>query len=273
LRKNTITRIDALVSKKRRLLELLQEKRLAIISHGVTRGLDPTVQMRDSGIYWLGHVPAHWEVKRLRFAMDKIEQGWSPQCYNYEAQKDEWGVLKVGCVNGSSFDPFENKLLPTELEPRTQYEIRTGDILMSRANTKQLLGSAAIVNWVRSKLLLCDKLYRLIVSGRINRQFAVLTMRSQPARFQFERAATGTSGSMQNIGQDTIKDLIITLPPLSEQEAIVSAVLAQSDKLKSIEEKINSAVDHLTEYRSALITNAVTGKIDLTELANREAAA
>ena len=90
---------------------------------------------KPSGVEWLGDVPAHWEVKRLKFALEGIEQGWSPQCENQPADEGEWGVLKVGCVNGNEFDPFENKRLPDDLAPISKYEIRTGDILMSRANT------------------------------------------------------------------------------------------------------------------------------------------
>jgi type I restriction enzyme S subunit len=264
--------IDALIDRKRRLLDLIEEKRLAIITHAVTKGLNADAPMKDSGIDWLGLVPKHWEVMRLRFVMARIEQGWSPQCNNYGADDDEWGVLKVGCVNGSSFDHCENKALPEDLEPRPQYEIGAGDILMSRANTKQLLGSVAIVNSVRPKLLLCDKLYRLIVSDLIDRQFAVLALRSHAARFQYERSATGTSGSMQNIGQDTIKDVVIGLPPLPEQADIARSILAQSQKLTLAGFSIAASIKRHLEYRSALITNAVTGKIDVRYEAEKGAA-
>ena len=101
----------------------------------------------------MGEVPGHWDVKRLRFVLRGIEQGWSPQCESFPAEADEWGVLKAGCVNGPQLDETENKRLPDHLGPATEYEIRAGDVLMSRANTTELLGSAVHVTQVRPKLL------------------------------------------------------------------------------------------------------------------------
>ena len=217
---------------------------------------------KDSGVEWIGRIPADWEMKRLRFVMNKIEQGWSPLCDNQQAGDDEWGVLKVGCVNGASFDPSQNKALPSELEPRAQYEIRSGDILMSRANTKELLGSAAIVKDARPRLLLCDKLYRLIVSEHIDREYAIFAMRTHLARFQYERAATGASGSMQNIGQDTIKDLLIALPPVPEQRLIVNFLGRETARIDALVGKKRRLLELLEEKRLAVITHAVTKGLD-----------
>ncbi|MFN8981024.1 MAG: restriction endonuclease subunit S, partial [Alphaproteobacteria bacterium] len=111
-------KIDALVAEQERLIALLKEKRQAVISQAVTKGLNPNAPMKDSGIEWLGQVPAHWEVKRVKHITRSIEQGWSPQCDGFPVSSDsEWGVLKVGCVNGGRFNPEENKSLPAELTP------------------------------------------------------------------------------------------------------------------------------------------------------------
>ena len=139
------TQIDSLIEKKQALIEKLSEKRTAMITRAVTKGLDESVPMKDSGVDWLGAVPKHWEILRLRFVIKSIEQGWSPQCYNYPADDEQWGVMKVGCVNGNRFDASDNKALPEDMEPKTEYELRPGDILISRANTKDLLGSAALI--------------------------------------------------------------------------------------------------------------------------------
>jgi len=96
-------RIDALVAKKERLIELLQEKRTALITRAVTKGLDPNVPMKDSGVEWLGEIPAHWEIKRIRHVVSRIEQGWSPECENREADDDEWGVLRGRAEISSHF--------------------------------------------------------------------------------------------------------------------------------------------------------------------------
>jgi len=256
-------RIDELVAAKRRLVGLLAEQRTALISHAVTKGLDPAAHMKPSGIGWLGDVPRHWEVKRLRFSLRSIEQGWSPQC---EARliegDDEWGVLKVGCVNGTVFDDSEHKALPADLDPLPEFEIKPGDVLMSRANTRQLLGSSAFVHAVRPRLLLCDKLYRIRTDPKqIDPRFLVLAFRGYACRFQFEREADGASGSMKNIGQDTIKNVWMLLPPLGEQRAIVAHLDAVGASLDSLTAAAGTAITCLTEYRQALVSDMVTGQI------------
>jgi len=258
-----ITQIDALIGKQKSLLNKLAEKRTVLISHAVTKGLDPSVSMKDSEEEWLGKIPEHWTMTRLRFVTTCIEQGWSPQCNNQPASEEQWGVLKVGCVNGESFDENENKSLPEHFEPKLRYEVKSGDILVSRANTKALLGSAAIVKNVRPKLLICDKLYRIKSNLLIEPEYLVRFMRSTIARYQYERNATGTSGSMQNIGQDTLKNLPIPLPPKDEQVAILKDLERKLEKITVAEEKVTSVIEKLTEYRTSIITNAVTGKIDV----------
>ncbi len=260
-------KIDALVAKKERLIELLQEKRAALISHAVTKGLDPTVPMKDSGVEWLGEIPAHWEVKRLKFSLKCVEQGWSPSCLNRTADPEEWGVLKVGCVNGTEFNPEEHKALPVDLSPMPELEIMPGDILMSRANTRELLGSVAVVEAIRHKLLLCDKLYRLkIMDQAVNRRFLVLALNSAISRFQLERDATGASGSMQNIAQDTVRNTLLPFPPVREQETIARALDRETAKLDALIAKVREGIEKLKEYRTALISAAVTGKIDVRAL-------
>lgn len=266
-------KIDTLVAKKRELIAKLKEQRSALISRTVTRGLppeaaqaaglDPNPPMKDSGVAWLGEVPKHWSGTRLRFATRGIEQGWSPSCDNQLADEDQWGVLKVGCVNGAFFDEAEHKALPIEIAPLTRYEIRTGDILMSRANTMDLLGSAALVGSVRGKLLLCDKLYRLRLREELVEDFLIYFLQAHQSRFQLEREATGTSGSMQNIGQDTIKNLRFFLPPATEQRAIVNYLVDAGQRIGQTMNLCGEAITRLTEYRAALITAAVTGQVDV----------
>ena len=259
--------IDALIAKKQALMDKLKEKRLAVITQAVTKGLNSAAPMRDSGIAWLGNVPAHWEVKRLRFATGRIEQGWSPQCDNQPADEDAWGVMKVGCVNGDEFDALENKALPLDLQPLEEYELHPREILISRANTKELLGSAAIVpDDVRPKLLLCDKLFRLRPATGVNEEFLTCYLRTPAARYQYERDATGSSGSMQNIGQGTLKNLVVVLPPIDEQKLITQHIRSEVGKLDALMQRTESAIAHLTEYRTALITAATTGQIDVRHI-------
>ncbi|MFI5397521.1 MAG: restriction endonuclease subunit S [Candidatus Binatia bacterium] len=209
-------------------------------------------------------MPEHWEVSRLKFYLTRIEQGWSPQCENLPADDGEWGVLKVGAVNSGRFDPSENKRLPDNESPLAEYEIRRGDFLISRANTRELLGSAALVRDVRPKLLLCDKLYRLTVKQtELTSEFLLHFLRSVPGHFEFERGATGASDSMQNISQSVVQNLWLAIPPLPEQRAITDYLDRETAKIDRMVTKVEEAIDRLQEYRTALITAAVTGKIDV----------
>ena len=260
-------RIDGLVERLKRLITLLTEKRQAVISHAVTKGLDPSASMKDSGIDWLGEVPAHWEVKRLKHVMPRIEQGWSPDCEARIKEDAEWGVLKAGCVNGWSFAENEHKALPGDMEPRTALEVKSGDLLMSRANTRDLVGSVALVGEVQERLLLCDKLYRLRIDERlIEPAFALFVLRSRVARVQYEVDATGASGSMQNIGQDTVQNLVLTLPPLEEQVQIARYLETERAAADRAKEALTSIIQRTKERRAALISAAVTGQIPLPEM-------
>lgn len=257
-------RLDALLAAKERVLGLLAEKRRALITRTVTRGLDAHAPLRDSGISWLGAIPVHWRVERLKFHLHGIEQGWSPICDNVPAASEEWGVLKAGCVNGWEFDPNQNKRLPDDTAPRLQYEVCGGDVVLSRANTTSLLGSAVLVAEVRPRLLLCDKLYRLDVNDdTLNRQYLVSFLRTAAGRHEFERDATGTSNSMQNIGQDSVRNLWLPVPPIDEQCVIADYIRTASVKLEAIGAATDSTVRLLKERRAAVIAAAVTGQIDV----------
>lgn len=265
-------KIDALIAEQQRLVELLAEKRRAVISHAVTQGLPSTssgrgsnVPLKDSGIAWLGEVPAHWEVKRIKRLIHSIEQGWSPQCEGFPVEtSDEWGVLKVGCVNGGRFNPAENKTLPDNLEPIATLGIEKNDVLISRANSRELVGSAAVAQENYPRLMLCDKLYRLkMVVDLCLPEFLVFYLGIGMTRSQIELAASGASSSMLNIAQSTILELEIALPNLEEQLTITTFLeraIAQFDILTA---EANRAIILLQERRSALISAAVTGKIDV----------
>ncbi|MEJ8673097.1 restriction endonuclease subunit S [Chromobacterium amazonense] len=258
-------KIDALITEQEKLIALLAEKRQAVISHAVTKGLNPVAPMKDSGIAWLGEVPAHWEVARIKKAVATIGQGWSPLCESYPVESaDEWGVLKVGCVNGGTFTPEENKKLPEEFSPEPLLAIRKDDLLISRANTRELVGSAAVAEQNYPNLLLCDKLYRLRVKANsLLPQFIALFLASNRGRGQIELAASGASSSMLNIGQAVILDLPIPYPSENEQRQICLHVKNATAKLDMLRDEAGAAISLLKERRAALISAAVTGKIDV----------
>jgi type I restriction enzyme S subunit len=259
-------RIDALVEKQKRLLDLLDEKRQAFITRAVTEGLDSTVATKNTEVEWLDEIPEHWEFVRLKFLLYEIEQGWSPQCEDRPTGPDEWGVLKAGCMNNMDFKPEEHKRLPDDLNPRQELEIEQGDVLMSRANTRELVGSCGRVDERVSKLLLCDKLYRLdLRESAYNSDFFVYVANSDPSRKQIEIDASGASSSMVNISQDFVKEMYVPLPPQDEQEEITQYLDEKLARIHTLKTTVQTGIDLLSEKRQALITAAVTGQIDVTE--------
>lgn len=263
-----VAKLDALVAEQRRLIALLAEKRQAVISHAVTRGLNPTAPLKPSGIDWLGDIPEGWEVVRLRRVIRRIEQGFSPECFSYPASEGEWGVLKTGCVNRGVYNEIKNKALPPEVEPRQEAEVNVGDVLMSRASgSPELIGSVALVEATQGRIMLSDKIFRLRLNGLALPRFLVWAMGSTNMRAQIVNAISGGEGMANNLPQSDIKDFWFALPPHHEQEQIVSylgAALARSDSLTAA---ASSAIDLLAERRAALISAAVTGKIDVRDLA------
>src|ERR1022692_2515510 len=261
-------RVGRYIRAKQRLIKLLDEQKQAVVHHAVTHGLNPNVRRKPSGTKWLEDVPEHWEIIRLKYLITSIEQGWSPQCDAQPAGLDEWGVLKVGCVNRDYFDATQNKKLPVTLSPVPALEVCNGDILVSRANTRELLGLATVVQDVRPRLLLCDKLFRF--RPRMQRacdQFLVALLRDKSCREQIETSTNGASDSMQNIGQGVIKNLWIAMPPLAEQCQIVEAIEKETSSLTGAAIRARREIELLREYRTSVITDVVTGKLDVREAA------
>ena len=256
--------VDAAIAKKERLIGLLHEQMDIVINQLVRVGLNPAASLKDSCTPWLGPIPSHWRPSRLKFLFSGMEQGWSPQCFNFEAPEGTWGVLKVGCVNGAVFNERENKQLPPSERPTPALQVRVGDILISRANSLELVGSAAFVNQCKGKLLLCDKLYRVHArEDQVLSEYLVLMLRTKTARQWIENGANGASPSMQNIGQDVIKNLLVAVPPLDEQRQILAQVESAREKIGLLENRTKSEIGAMAEMRRILISDAVVGKIKI----------
>lgn len=254
--------IDALIAGKERLLASVQEYEKARYSQLIAQGVGPH-RMLKTGREFVPLAPEGWRVCSFKRALIGLNQGWSPQCENRPAEENEWGVLKVGCVNTNSFNASENKALPRDLAPDLSCVLRKGDVLVSRANTRELVGMAALVEDAYPNLLLCDKLYRLnLRPDWIIPEFAVLLLCSAIARLQIELGASGASSSMQNISQDVLRELVVAIPPIKEQEEIVTRAREIRNASNVLVNHIGKHIDRLREYRSSLISAAVTGQID-----------
>lgn len=153
-----------------------------------------------------------------------LQNGWSPKCLGRPANADEWGILKLGAVSFGEFDETANKALPPHLKPQPDYEVKSGDVLISRANITQYVGACAFVSATRPRLIICDKIFRVLFKEKspIDVRFTSEVLRIRLVRQQIENSLTGTSPTMKNISKPSLLNLRFPLPPLAEQKQIVN---------------------------------------------------
>ncbi len=252
--------IDALISKKKALLNKLAEKRTALISHAVTKGLDPSVAMKDSGVAWLGEVPVHWTIMRARYASTFVtsgSRGWA------EYYSDSGSVfLRITNISRDSVDLLLHdiqRVLPPESSEGERTATQSGDVLVSITAD---LGSVAVIPNGFESAYVSQHLALVRPNGdRIFGRWMAYQFFS--ASGQAQLTGSGYGGTKIQLGLGDVKDIWLALPPTGEQEEICTWIGAEVEKLKRQSDSIHDVILRLREYRSALITNAVTGKIDV----------
>ena len=261
-----ISEINNLISKKQDLLELLAEKRSALITHAVTKGINPDTPMKPSGIDWLGDIPEHWEIAPMWTSILKLESGVSVNAMDSPANKDELGILKTSCVYTGSFDPSENKVVYDAVEAeRLSCAVRGGEIIISRMNTPDLVGAAGVIDKDYPNLFLPDRLWQTYFdcSSKASSKFIYLYLNCSLYRAIIASIATGSSGSMQNISKSDLLKIKLAIPPKHEQSAIVEYVSLQTAEIDRSKQLVVKAIEVLSEYRSAIITKAVIGELEV----------
>lgn len=260
-------RIDALIAKKKALLEKLAEKRTALISHAVTKGLDPKAPMRDSGIDWLGEIPAHWEVKKLKYFASN-ENGIGIQIGPFggmlkDLTYDDDGEFKVyGQENTLSGDFYKGRrwITKTQFELLSNYQALPGDILFTR---KGSIGGCTILPQGIQKGIIDSDTIRLRINSAVMVPLFLLYAFKFSTYFHAQVQRIKRGAILSGLNTATIANLIVIAPPPSEQNEITDFFEQETMVLDLLMKKNESAVARLQEYRSALITNAVTGKIDV----------
>jgi type I restriction enzyme S subunit len=252
-------KIDALIAKKERLIELLQEKRTALITQAVTKGLDPNVPMKDSGIKWLGKIPAHWEVMKTKYAAG-LRSGHTPSRQHPEYWENctiPWfGLADVWQIRSGRREyvsETSEKISALGLANSAACLLPKGTVILSRTAS---VGFSAImdtpmattqdyVNWVCGESLVPE--FLLYVFRAMTREFERLMMGS----------------THQTIYMPDVARFICPIPPIEEQGKIVAYIREQLQKINELAAKVHAAIDYLKEYRTALISTVVTGKIDV----------
>jgi type I restriction enzyme, S subunit len=261
-------RLERAIRAKRKVIALLTEQKQVIIHRAVTKGLDTSVKLKPTGISWLGDIPTHWEVRRLRTMVRRIDQGVSPLAVGFLADGDSWGVLKSGCVNRGVFRETEHKRLATDFAIDPAIAVSVGDVLISRAcGSPSLVGSVGRVKSLRYRLILSDKTFRASFTGSVNPDFMVYAMNCRYYRHQVEQAISGAEGMANNLPLSSLKDFRFALPPMVEASAIANHIDAETSAIDRRVERLEAEIQLLREYRTRLIAEVVTGRLDVRNAA------
>jgi restriction endonuclease S subunit len=219
------------------LLKKIKAEKAQLIKEKKIKTEKPSPKINNNKIPFKS--PKTWEWCRFQDLYNSIEAGKSPKCLPYPADKDQWGVIKISAISWGNFQENENKMLPLNLIPFVDKEIKAGDFILTRANTRELIARSVIVGKnVRDKLLLNDKTLRINVSKFVNKGFLNLSNISPFARDYYSKAASGTSDSMKNISRLEISLMLVPLPPIDEQIEIVKKINLLLANCENLEHEI-----------------------------------
>jgi len=195
--------------------------------------------------------------------INELGQGWSPKCHNEPSNNnEEWGVIKTTAIQAGYFNEQENKKLPANLEPRVKHELKTGDILITRAGPRVRVGICCLVKKVRPRLINCDKAYRIrLKENLIAPQFFEYTLNSPKYIRVMENIKTGINDSGVNLTQNRFLDLEIPLPPLPEQQIIVQEIETRLSVCDKIEQDIETNLEKAEALRQSILKKAFEGKL------------
>ena len=251
-------KIDALIEKQQRLIELLKEKRQAVISCAVTKGLNPNAPMKDSGVEWLGEVPAHWEVATARRFLLEHKQGY----YSTEDYVDD-GVKLLRITDLRDLGEIDSSNSPRvkRTDALKIFLLRKGDVVFARTGGA---GSFGVIPDQHEDLAYASYLIRFrFAHTYISYHYLRFMLASD--NFQLAVKENIHGGVNQNLHAEDIKNTFIAVPPIEEQEQISTYLSRQSAKYSHLIAKAESTVELMQERRSALISAAVTGKIDVRD--------
>jgi type I restriction enzyme, S subunit len=252
------SQIDALIAKKQELLEKLKEKRLAVITRAVTKGLNPDAPMRDSGISWLGEVPKHWEVKKLKFVGDSII-GLTYDPNDISDGQSGILVLRANNIQDGKLVPNDAVYVDTEIHNKLRL-IKEDILICSRNGSRHLIGKCGLVtdDFVGCTFGAFNTVFRSQANGYI---YYVLNS----SLFEFQSGSYLTS-TINQLTIGTLNSFLVPLPPPTEQTQIVESLKVAGNRFEKMITHVQAAIARLTEYRTAVITAATTGKIDVREV-------
>lgn len=255
------SKVNRLINAKRRLIELLNEQKQAIIHQAVTRGLDPTVPLKPSGIEWLGDVPEHWEVVRFK---NRVGFQEGPGIMAADFRDSGVPLLRISCVKSAEVTLQGCNYLDesTVAKRWNHFRVRAGDYLLSASASS---GEVSMVTDVAEGSIPYTGLIRLWARrDSTDIRFVAVYVSSHPFQGQINAAKSGVG--IEHFGPTHLKRMWMTLPPKSEQEAIVKWLDQELEPLASAVQKAHAEIDLIREYRTRLVADVVTGQLDVRHL-------
>jgi len=257
------TKISTLIAKKERLIELLQEKRAALISHAVTKGLDPTVPMKDSGVEWLGEIPAYWEVKRLKFVADVLN-GVTKGRDLGQREVVELPYLRVANVQDGYLDLSDIAMIIVGVDEVERYSLQRGDVLMNEGGDFDKLGRGYVWDGAITPCLHQNHVFAVRPHLGVDSYWiSIITLTSYAKHYFILKSKQSTN--LASISGTNLKELPVLMPPEDERNAILNYIKVTTAKIDTLISRIREDIEKLKEYSAALISAAVTGKIDVRE--------
>lgn len=255
-------RIDALIQEQQRLIELLKDKRKAVISHAVTKGLDPTVPMKDSGVEWLGEVPVHWKVSKLGHYA-QILTGFPFPSASFSHDESDVRLLRGANIGVGSLKWIDSVYWSlSEVDNLSSYLMKEGQIVlgMDRPWISEGMRIARVTKEDMPCLLL-QRVAAISPSAELDGEYLFCLLASELFKTYVEPDLTGVS--VPHISPEQIMSFQIPVPEIGEQRRVSGFIRNQLDQMAALFEQASESVELLQERRSALISAAVIGKIDV----------
>ncbi|PJG60238.1 restriction endonuclease subunit S [Aeromonas cavernicola] len=253
-------RIDRLIAQQQRLIELLKEKRQAVISHAVTKGLNPNTPMKDSGIEWLGQVPEHWIVRRLKHTAS-IQSG-IPKGKDLAGKETiTVPMLRVANVQDGYLNLNNVHEIEIETHELFRYSLKVGDVLMNEGGDNDKLGRGAVWAGQINPCIHQNHVFAIRVNKIESEWLSWLTSSSYAKHYFYSVSKQSTN--LASISSSNVKETPLFLPPKIERVEIMRYLNEKLAKFSRIESQTIKKIELLQERRTALISSAVTGKIDL----------
>ena len=254
------TQIDSLVEKTEKKIELLNEQKTALINQYLIKGIDTNVEMKDSGVEWIGKIPKHWKVLKFKYVTELITCGHAS---TPEYVEDGIMFLSAQNVKNGSLDLSKFRKIKNELHSQLskRNKINRGDLLQVRVGAT--IGETCIIN-ISDDFSIYVSLSHIKLNYLVHNNYIKFLCNCSRFR-EFSRIEMKQGGGVPNLNVSDLERYKIPIPPKSEQEKISNFLQEKTDKIDEIIKKLDIKKNHLNEYRQSLISSVVTGKIRITE--------